>query len=199
MNPGSGYVPVPFEDIFSSDVVDGAITFDAQFDPEDSNTAHSTKNNDENTEAFGEVFIDSPNTQSVSSMALVSDWVLTSCDSKSDQPQTVSMRHQFPHFPFALSLNYAHFCQVLAYCSKSMDNSGCGHVFIGSAEHTIVQMPSSCGLGPYARVASLTPHTNQSILSTSHQAQKPANEFVYSLSFDYGTCPRLIHAMKRIY
>ena len=75
-----------------------------------------------------------------------------------------------------------------------MHNSGCAHVFIGSAEHTIVQMPSSCGLGPYARVASLTSHTNQSILSASHQAKKPANELVYSLSFDYGMFPRLIHA-----
>ena len=74
-----------------------------------------------------------------------------------------------------------------------MDNSGCADVFIGSAEHTIVQMPSTGGLGPYARVASLAPHSNQSILSAFHQAKKPANELVYSLSFDYGTLPWLIH------
>ena len=103
-----------------------------------------------------------------------------------------------PHFPFVLSLNHACFYQVLAYCSKSIDNSGCAHVFIGSAEHTIVQMPSSCGLGPYARVASLTPHTNQSILPAFHEAKKPVNELVYSLSFDYGTFPDLFTLMETI-
>jgi hypothetical protein len=194
-------VPVPFDDIFPSDVVEGTETFDVEFDPDVPNTgssvyssSYSTTNNDENTEAFGEVFIDSPNSQSVSSMALVSDWVVTSCDPRSDQPQTVSMRRRFPHFHFALSLIPVNFCQVLAYCSKSMDNSGCAHVFIGGAQHTIVQMPSSCGLGPHARVASLTPHTDQSILSAFHQVKKPGNELVYSLSFDYGAFHGLIRA-----
>ena len=78
-----------------------------------------------------------------------------------------------------------------------MVNSGCAHIFIGGAEHTIVRMPSSCGLGPYARVASLTPHTNQSILSVFHQKNKPANELVYSLTFDYGTFHALYVLMKR--
>ena len=187
-------MPVPFDDIFPSTVIEGAETFDVEFDPVSSSTSSSsassgtsTPDDDENSEAFGEVFIDSPNDQSVSSMAPVSDWVVTSCDPKSDQPQTVSMRSQSLSLIsncHSITLDNA---QVLAYCSKSMDSSGCAHVFIGNAEHTIVQMPSSCGLGPYARVASLTPHTNQSILSTFHQAQKPANELVYSLSFDYGT------------
>ena len=95
-------VPVPFDDIFPSDVVEGAETFDVEFDPDGSNTGHSTTNNDENTEAFGEVFIDSPNAQSVSSMALISDWTVTSCDPRSDQPQTVSMLRQFPPFSFFL-------------------------------------------------------------------------------------------------
>ena len=181
-------MPVPFDDIFPSDVVEGAETFDVEFDPDVSSSgSSSTPIYNENDGAFGEVFIDSPNTQSVSSMAPVSDWVVTSCDPKSDQPQTVRMRHRFSHLPLHCHSITHNNCQVLAYCSKSMDNSGCAHVFIGSAEHTIVQMPSSCGLGPYARVASLTPHTNQSILSTFHQAQKPANGLVYSLSFDYGT------------
>ena len=67
---------------------------------------------------FGEVFITSPNAQSVSSVDIQSDWVLVGCDSKSDQPQT-----------------------ILAYCSMNMgdENAGCGHVFIGQAEHTIVR------------------------------------------------------------
>jgi hypothetical protein len=56
---------------------------------------------------------------------------------------------------------------------------------IGGAEHTIVKMPDNCGRGPYARIASLTPHPNQDILSPYHQSQKPATEQVYSLKFDY--------------
>ena len=91
-------MPVPFDYIFPSDTPEGAVTFDVEFDLDPSDTGHSTPNNDENTEAFGEVFIDSPNPQSVSSLALVSDWVVTSCHPKSDQPQTVNMRRQFPIF-----------------------------------------------------------------------------------------------------
>ena len=89
-------MPVPFDDIFPSNVVEGAETFDVEFDSDHpfSNSSSSgslVTGDDENSEAFGEVFIDSPNPQSVSSMALVSDWIVTSCDPKSDQPQTVSM------------------------------------------------------------------------------------------------------------
>ena len=92
-------MPVPFDDIFPCGVLEGAETFDVEFDPDVSNSSSSayssslsTTNDSENSEAFGEVFIDSPNLQSVSSMAPVSDWVVTSCDPRSDQPQTVSMR-----------------------------------------------------------------------------------------------------------
>lgn len=70
----------------------------------------------------------------------------------------------------------------------SMDDeeSGCNHVFIGQAEHTIVRMPSTCGQGPYARIVSLMPHPDQTILSTTyHQSRIPPNEQVYSLKFDY--------------
>jgi hypothetical protein len=56
---------------------------------------------------------------------------------------------------------------------------------IGGAEHTIVKMPQNCGRGPYARIASLTPHSNQDILSHYHQSKKPATEKVYELQFDY--------------
>jgi hypothetical protein len=41
--------------------------------------------------AFGEVFIDSPNAGSVSSMDSKSDWVITSCSASSDQPQSVRL------------------------------------------------------------------------------------------------------------
>lgn len=44
-------------------------------------------------------------------------------------------------------------------------------------------MPSSCGLGPYARVVSLEPH--QGALPVEHQAALPPNEKVYLFSFDY--------------
>ncbi len=111
------------------------------------------------------MFIDSPNPSAVSSLSTTSDWVITSCDARSDQPQV-----------------------ALAYCSKS-GNSGCAHIFIGGAENTIVQMPKSCGLGPYARVVQLTPHANQSILYAygDHQKRKLADEPVFELHFDYGT------------
>ncbi|KAK7017177.1 hypothetical protein R3P38DRAFT_2784858 [Favolaschia claudopus] len=46
-------------------------------------------------------------------------------------------------------------------------------------------MPSNCGRGPFARVASLTVHPDQNILSKYHQSQKPASEPVYLLNFDY--------------
>ena len=101
-------MPVPFDDIFPSTIIEGAETFDVEFDPVSNSTSSSsassgtsTPDDDENSEAFGEVFIDSPNGQSVSSLAPVSDWVVTSCDPKSDQPQTVSMRCQ-PPFPLLI-------------------------------------------------------------------------------------------------
>ncbi|KAH9919518.1 uncharacterized protein B0H18DRAFT_1122441 [Fomitopsis serialis] len=118
----------------------------------------------ENDSPFGEVFITSPNAQSVSSLDVQSDWVLVGCDGRSDQAQT-----------------------VLAYCSMPIDddNAGCGHVFIGQAQHTIVRMPSSCGAGPYARVVSMEVHQDQTALPAAHQASLPATEKVYSLAFDY--------------
>ncbi|KAJ7467040.1 hypothetical protein FB451DRAFT_1340516 [Mycena latifolia] len=118
----------------------------------------------ENDSLFGEVFISSPNPGSVSSLDLASDWVIQGCDRSSDQPQ-----------------------EVLAYCSKSMDSddSGCGHVFIGQATHTIIRLPTTCGLGPYARVVSLAPHEDQSVLPTHIRRQLPDNELVYSLKSDY--------------
>lgn len=77
--------------------------------------------------------------------------------------------------------------QVLAYCSLPLDDddSGCGHVFIGQAENTIVRMPRNCGLGPYARVVSLTVHDDQTVLPAYHAARLPINEKTYALSFDY--------------
>jgi hypothetical protein len=45
--------------------------------------------------AFGEVFIDSPNVGSVSSMDYKSDWVITSCSASSDQPQSVRLLFYF--------------------------------------------------------------------------------------------------------
>ena len=46
-------------------------------------------------------------------------------------------------------------------------------------------MPKSCGLGPYARIASLEIHLDQDILPTKHKARKRSTENVYSLKFDY--------------
>ncbi|KAF5346427.1 hypothetical protein D9758_012782 [Tetrapyrgos nigripes] len=127
-------LPVPFGDVFPSTVKDsGNDLFTVDFDPdegspkfsEDGTASTFTGDDNENNGAFGEVFIDSPNPGSVSSLDLSSDWVLTSCDPRSDQPQT-----------------------ILAYCSKANSDS-CQHVFIGGAEHTIAKLPTSCGLGPH--------------------------------------------------
>ena len=65
------------------------------------------------------------------------------------------------------------------------DDSGCAHVFIGQVEHTIIRLPTSCGLGPYARVTSLEEHPDQDVLTAEHKARKRSSEKVYILSFDY--------------
>ncbi|KAJ6608966.1 hypothetical protein B0H10DRAFT_2066126 [Mycena sp. CBHHK59/15] len=163
--------PVPFSDIFPDTVPEGSLSFQEEFDPDegvpDGSTGSGTSSplpndQEENDTAFGEVFIDSPNAASVSSLELKTNWVITSCHPTSDKPQS-----------------------VLMYCSKALSSSGCSHVMIGGAEHTIVKMPQNCGRGPYARIASLTPHPNQDSLSSYHQSKKPSNEPVYLLQFDY--------------
>ncbi|KAF9480725.1 hypothetical protein BDN70DRAFT_992516 [Pholiota conissans] len=174
---GSDFIPVPFEDIFPSNVPEGSETFTVDIDtdlgtPPSSSAWENDSRVPENLEKgpaeentpFGEVFIDSPNPQSVSSLAIESHWVIVGCDPTSDQAQ-----------------------QVLAYCSKPMNESGtgCGHVFIGQAQHTIVKMPSGCGKGPYARVVGLDVHSDQNALPAMHNSLKPASESVHLLSFDY--------------
>jgi hypothetical protein len=74
-------------------------------------------------------------------------------------------------------------CYAPANLEKSMLFS-CSQP-VGGAEHTIVEMPKSCGLGPYARVASLDVHPDQTVLSDFHAQAKPASESVFLLSFDY--------------
>ena len=63
---GDAYIPVPFEDIFPSDVTEGGTTFDVEFDPDEgpmqgqegAGTSSKIKIDDkENDEAFGEVCI----------------------------------------------------------------------------------------------------------------------------------------------
>ncbi|KAJ7502451.1 hypothetical protein B0H11DRAFT_1712411, partial [Mycena galericulata] len=174
------FLPVPeqwvlplLDGIPGGDEVIQPATFTVDFDdnigtsdPNQEGDGSSGESDDgqENDSPFGEVFISSPNPGSVSSLDLASDWVITGCARSSDQPQ-----------------------EVLAYCSKSMDSddSGCGHVFIGQAENTVVRMPSTCGLGPYARIASLTPQENQMAAPAHVRRQLPENELVYSLKFDY--------------
>ncbi|KAJ7155607.1 glycosyl hydrolases family 18-domain-containing protein [Mycena filopes] len=168
---GHDETPLPFDDIFPSGTPEGSLSFQEEFDPDegvaDGKTGSGSSSplpndQDENDTAFGEVFIDSPNAASVSSLELTTNWVITGCHPTSDQPQS-----------------------VLAYCSTALSTSECSHVMIGGAENTIVKMPANCGRGPYARVASFTPHPDQNILSSFHQSNKPAAEPVYSLQFDY--------------
>ncbi|KAF8961088.1 hypothetical protein BDZ97DRAFT_2077079 [Flammula alnicola] len=176
---GSNFIPVPFDDVFPSNVPIGSESFTVDMDQDvghsDSGGAEAVYSGapddleagnqpTEEFTPFGEVFIDSPNPASVSSLAIETNWVIVGCNSTSDQSQ-----------------------KVLAYCSKSMSDpaSSCGHVFFGQVQHTIVKMPQSCGQGPYARVVSLDVHPNQNVLPTFHNSRKLASESVYSLHFDY--------------
>ncbi|KAJ6518951.1 hypothetical protein C8R45DRAFT_1116819 [Mycena sanguinolenta] len=172
-NAASATDTVPFTDVFpTSTPDDGTVTFDDEFDDDtgtmEANTTSTLPDGtDQDTTAFGEVFIYSPNENAVSSVdALDTDWVIPAgvCDATSEDPQTVPI-----------------------YCSSTLNASTCAHVMIGGAENTIVKMPASCGAGPYARVASLNIHPTPSALglSADQLAQKPANEAVYVLSFDY--------------
>lgn len=64
--------------------------FDPDIDaPEAGTSSNMSADEIENDEAFGEIFIDSPNPASVSSLNLESHWVLTSCNEGSDGPQQV--------------------------------------------------------------------------------------------------------------
>lgn len=89
---------MPFHDIFPDTVPEGSLDFEEEFDPDEgvkegstgSGTSSSLPNDDnENDTAFGEVFIDSPKASSVSSLDLKTNWVITSCNPGSDQPQSV--------------------------------------------------------------------------------------------------------------
>ncbi|KAF8214839.1 hypothetical protein K438DRAFT_1955885 [Mycena galopus ATCC 62051] len=166
--------PVPVDDVFPiAETTGDAVTFTVDYD-DNEGTASDNSTGDgssglsddgkENDSPFSSVFISSPNAASVSSLDLESDWAITECDATSDQPQS-----------------------VLAYCTCPMDDEdcGCAHVFIGQAADTIVKLPTTCGLGPYARVVSLEVHPDQTALSARHAARKRTIDPFYSLSFDY--------------
>ncbi|KAJ7021249.1 hypothetical protein C8F04DRAFT_973044 [Mycena alexandri] len=165
--------PVDVGDVFpESETIRDAVTFAVDYDDNQGTTADIFTGDEssglsddgkENDSPFSSVFISSPNAASVSSLDLDSDWALTDCDATSDEAQS-----------------------VLAYCTCPMaeEDCGCAHVFIGGAADTIVKLPSSCGLGPYARVVSIEVHPDQTALSGTH-ARKRSADPVYSLAFDY--------------
>ncbi|KAF9559713.1 hypothetical protein CPC08DRAFT_505392 [Agrocybe pediades] len=174
----AAFLPVPEEWVFPSQSPVGSgysvhqpATFTVDFD-DNTGTSDSSQrgvgssgtgdDGRENDSPFGEVFISSPNAGSVSSLDIAADWVIPNCDPTSDQEQ-----------------------KVAAYCARPIDDeeSGCGHVFIDGAKDTIVRLPKTCGLGPYARVVSLELHHNQSTLDAHHA--KRAQSDVYLLHFDY--------------
>ena len=96
---GDEYIPVDPSDVFDeTPTPSGSETFKVEFDPDEGvkdnkvgagTSSDEKEDENENHEAFGEVFIESPNPQSVSSLDLTSDWVVTGCHPTSDQPQTV--------------------------------------------------------------------------------------------------------------
>ncbi|KAJ6483444.1 hypothetical protein C8R45DRAFT_830574, partial [Mycena sanguinolenta] len=168
------FSPVDVSDVFPGDETAGdTVAFTVDYDdnegtPDDTITGDGSSglsdDGKENDSPFSSVFISSHNAESVSSLDLESDWVVADCDATSDQPQTVN-----------------------AYCTCPVDDEdcGCGHVFLGKATDTIVKMPSSCGLGPYARVVSLQVHPDQTAMSARFAGRKRDTDPVYSLSFDY--------------
>ncbi|KAF8144038.1 hypothetical protein K438DRAFT_1874697 [Mycena galopus ATCC 62051] len=169
----STFTPVDPGDIFPPSEINGdVVTFAVDYD-DNEGTSDDTVTGDgsaglsddglENDSPFSSVFISSPNAASVSSLDIESDWAITDCDPTSDQPQT-----------------------ALAYCTCPLSDQdcGCSHVFIGGAADTIVKLPPSCGLGPYARVVSLEINPDQSVLTGRHATKRIADP-VYSLSFDY--------------
>ncbi|KAJ6518939.1 hypothetical protein C8R45DRAFT_918040 [Mycena sanguinolenta] len=167
-NAASATDTVPFTDVFpTSTPDDGTVTFDDEFDDDmgtmEANTTSTLPDGtDPDTTAFGEVFIYSPNENAVSSVdTLDTDWVIPAdvCDATSSD--------------------------LLLLCAQRFHLRACHD---RGAENTIVKMPASCGAGPYARVASPNIHPTPSALGLSAEqlAQKPANEAVYVLSFDYG-------------
>ncbi|KAJ7636708.1 hypothetical protein FB45DRAFT_1056011 [Roridomyces roridus] len=168
----AAFSPISPLDVFPAGEIE-VITFAVDFDDnqgtsDDTQTGAGSSGIDgdgmEEDSPFSSVFISSPNAASVSSLDVESDWAITNCDPASDQSQS-----------------------VLAYCTCPIEDEdcGCGHVFIGQANDTIVKLPDTCGLGPYARVVSLEPHPDQTVLSADHAARKRNTDPVYSLVFDY--------------
>ncbi|KAJ6503695.1 hypothetical protein C8R45DRAFT_973479, partial [Mycena sanguinolenta] len=168
------FSPVDVSDVFPAAETKGdTVAFTVDYDdnqgtPDDtvigSGSSGLSDDGKENDSPFSSLFISSPNAESVSSLDLESDWVVADCDATCDQPQTVN-----------------------AYCTCPVDDEdcGCGHVFLGKATDTIVKMPSSCGVGPYARVVSLQVHPDQTAMSARFARRKRDTDPVYSLSFDY--------------
>jgi hypothetical protein len=118
---------IPFLDSDGLSIPEQPVSFTVDFDdnigpsdPDAVGTGSAGLSDDaqENDSPFGEVFITSPNPQSVSSLDINSDWVLVGCDASSEEPQT-----------------------IMVYCSLPMEDldAGCAHVHIGGAEHTIVR------------------------------------------------------------
>lgn len=159
---------VPFEDLFPNGTPDNFVSMTVEFDKDtvDDGGADTTSDfpddHNEEDEPFGALFLDSPKDSAMADLSEQSDWVLTACNPRSLERQT-----------------------VFAFCSKTMSGSSCAQVFKGAAEHTIVKMPKGCGKGPLARVHSLAVHDGLQALTPADLAKKPASEPVYKLVFDY--------------
>jgi hypothetical protein len=82
------------------------------------------------------------------------------------------------------------------------EESGCSHVLIGDAQHTVVRadlrnhilashdlpqvrMPKTCGAGPYSRIHSFEEADEHTRLPAEHTTALPTGGKVYRVSFDY--------------
>jgi hypothetical protein len=102
----------------------------------------------------------------ISDISEASGWKILGCDSKSAHPQSIR----------------------LVCASNDMSAKGCGHLFEGGAQHTIIRLPESCGKGPFARVSRVSLSNDQSIPDKSLDASLRKNGStpqVHALDFDY--------------
>ncbi|CCM00583.1 uncharacterized protein FIBRA_02619 [Fibroporia radiculosa] len=159
--PGNITTNAPFnvDDLFSDPPANGDLTWDEQNEALDEDAPDGGQGPD--NDAFGLIAMDGPSSL-LSSVDPSSDWVISGCT------------------------NSAEYQVVTAFCSKAEDDpsSGCSAVFENDAENTVVKMPTTCGAGPYARLAVLKIN-NELTLSSTLSALKPANNPIYEMHFDY--------------
>ncbi|PQE17112.1 glycosyl hydrolase family 18 protein [Rutstroemia sp. NJR-2017a BBW] len=75
---------------------------------------------------------------------------------------------------------------VRIFCNDDSLNSNCHKIYLGhGVPGKILDMPSGCGLGPYAVAVEMVPSKNQSVPGHITKRTTKPNPVVYDLTFDY--------------